>query len=114
MNQEHEVIDTTVVITIIGFLGVISTVSGLLFWFDARNRAEMREIRADMRDIRTDMRDMRTEMRHMQAQIQVLSSKIDRAQGNLDVLVFGERGVPVPVERERSQLESRAEEPVGD
>ncbi|MDE2686364.1 MAG: hypothetical protein OXI16_02535 [Chloroflexota bacterium] len=100
-------IDTTVVITIIGFLGVISTVSGLLFWFDARNRAEMREIR-------TDMRDMRTEMRHMQAQIQVLSSKIDRAQGNLDVLVFGERGVPVPVERERSQLESRAEEPVGD
>lgn len=98
-------IDTTVVITIIGFLGVISTVSGLLFWFGARNRAEIREIRADMRDMRSDMRNMQT-------QIQVLSSKIDRAQGNLDVLVFGERGVPVPVERERSQLESRAEEPV--
>ena len=110
-------IDTTVVITVIGFLGVISTTSGLLFWFDARNRAEMREMRAEMqteiREIRTDMRDMRADMRSMQAQIHVLSSKIDRAQGNLDVLVFGERGVPVPVEQERSQLESRAEEPVG-
>ena len=103
-------IDTTVVITIIGFLGVISTVSGLLFWFDARNRAEMREIRAELQ---AELRDIRTDMRNMQAQIQVLSSKVDRMQGNLDVLVFGERGIPVPVERERSQLESRAEEPVG-
>ena len=103
-------IDTTVVITIIGFLGVISTVSGLLFWFDARNRAEMRDMRAE---IYAEMRDMRADMRNMQAQIHVLSSKVDRMQGNLDVLVFGERGVPVPVERERSQLESRAEEPIG-
>ncbi len=41
-------------------------------------------------------------------------SKVDRIQGSLDVLVFGERGVPPPVARERAEAEGRVEETVGD
>ena len=68
--------------------------------------------RFDRQDSRFDRQDSRFD--EMQRGINVLGGKIDRAQGNLDVLVFGERGVPPPVLHERSELESRAEEAVVD
>ena len=120
----------TAVIVIIGFIGVIGTVAGLIFWMDRKIAAELRLIREDMREMREDMREMREDMRGMQSEmredmremrteirrldrdIRVLGAKVDRAQGNLDVLVFGERGVPPSVEMERAELESRAEETV--
>ena len=68
--------------------------------------------RFDMQDSRFDRQDSRFD--EMQRGINVLGSKIDRAQGNLDVLVFGERGVPPPVLHERSELESRAGEAIVD
>lgn len=82
-------------------------------------RADRQDERMDRQDERTDKQDERMDrmdgrLDDMQQGINVLGSKIDRAQGNLDVLVFGERGVPPPVLRERSELESRAEEAVGD
>ncbi len=100
-------VDVTAVIAIIGFIGVIGTVGGLTFWLDRKIAAELREIRADMRDMRTDIR-------RLDRDIRVVSAKVDRAQGNLDVLVFGERGVPQSVEVERAELENLAEEAVGD
>ncbi len=128
-------VDVTAVIVIIGFIGVIGTVAGLIFWMDRKFAAELRLIREDMREMREDMRgmqsemredmremqsemredmrEMRTEIRRLDRDIRVLGAKVDRAQGNLDVLVFGERGVPPSVEMERAELESRAEEAVG-
>ena len=75
-------------------------------------RMDRQEERMDRQEGRMDRQDGRFD--EMQRGINVLGSKIDRAQGNLDVLVFGERGVPPPVLRERSEPESRAEEAVGD
>ena len=110
-------VDVTAVIVIIGFIGVIGTVAGLIFWMDRKLAAEMRVIREDMREMREDMRgmqsEMRAEIRRLDRDIRVLGAKVDRAQGNLDVLVFGERGVPPSVEMERAELESRTEETVG-
>lgn len=82
-------------------------------------RADKQDERMDKQDERMDGQDgrmdgMNSRFDEMQRGINVLGSKIDRAQGNLDVLVFGERGVPPPVLRERSELESRVEEAVGD
>jgi len=147
-------VDVTAVIAIFGFIGVIGTTAGLIFWLDrkiatelrgiraemhemraeiraemhemhAETRGEMHEMRAEtrgeMHEMRTEMRgemhEMRTEMRgeirRLDRDIRVLSAKVDRAQGNLDVLVFGERGVPPPVEAERAEMENLAEEAVG-
>ena len=73
-------------------------------------RGEMREMRSEMHG---EMREMRGEMHEMRRDMQVLNSKIDRAQGALDVLVFGERGVPPPVAQERAEMERQVEEAVG-
>ena len=124
-------IDTTLLTVIIGFVILLLTI----LWTERRHdkRADKQDERlgaieidvvviktelvrvnerADKQDERMDRQDGRFD--EMQRGITVLGSKIDRAQGNLDVLVFGERGVPPPVQRERSELESRAEEAVGD
>ena len=136
-------VDVTAVIAIFGFIGVIGTMAGLIFWLDRKIATELRAIRAEMHEMRAEMRtemhemrtEMRTEMHEMHAEtrgemhemrtetrgeirrldrdIRVLSAKVDRAQGNLDVLVFGERGVPPPVEAERAEMENLAEEAVG-
>ena len=53
-------------------------------------------------------------MRGVDTKVDLLGSKVDRMQGTLDVLVFGERGVPPPVARERAEAEGRVEETVGD
>ena len=76
--------------------------------------------RFDQQDRRFDERFDRQDQRfdrhfnEMQQSIRVVSSKVDRAQGNLDVLVFGDRGVPEPVARERAALETPAEEVIAD
>ena len=79
--------------------------------FDERfNRQEQQfNERFDHQEQRFDER-----FAEMQQSIRIVSSKVDRAQGNLDVLVYGDRGVPAPVQRERDALEARVEEPVGD
>ncbi len=50
----------------------------------------------------------------MQREMKLIGSKADTVQGSPDVLVFGERGVPPPVARERSEVEARLQETVGD
>ena len=129
-------IDSMGLIVTIEFLVLIVVVAGMIFWFDRKQnerldriQAEMREIQAEMRDTRVEMRaemrdtrvEMRAEMREMRAEmqgiqrdLQMVNSKVDRAQGALDVLVFGERGVPPPVASERAEMERRAEEAIGD
>ena len=89
-------------------------------------RSEMREgltsVRSEMREgltsVRSEMHEgltsVRSEMRELDAKVDALGSKVDRMQGTLDVLVFGERGVPPPVARERAEAEERVEETVGD
>ena len=85
-------------------------------------RSELNDVREEMRgglnDVREEMRgelnDVREGMRELRREMRVLNSKVDRAQGALDVLVFGERGVPPPVARERAETERQVEEPVGD
>ena len=68
--------------------------------------------------VRSEMHEgltsVRSEMRELDAKVDALGSKVDRMQGTLDVLVFGERGVPPPVARERAEAEERVEETVGD
>ena len=76
------------------------------------SRLDSQDSRFDRVDSRFDSQDSRFD--EMQRGINVLGSKIDRAQGNLDVLVFGERGVPPPVQHERAEIESRSEEVVVD
>ena len=125
-------VDVTAVIAIFGFIGVIGTTAGLIFWLDRKIATELRAIRAEMHEMRAEIRaemhemraetcgemhemrtEMRSEIRRLDGDIRVVSAKVDRAQGNLDVLVFGERGVPPPVEAERAEMENLAEEAVG-
>jgi len=128
MVERNQMVDSTAVIVIFGFVGVIGTMAGLFFWLDRKIAAELRamrvemrdlrsETRAEMQDLRTEMRaemqEMRSEIRRLDRDIRILSAKVDRAQGNLDVLVFGERGIPPSVEAERAELENLAEEAVG-
>ena len=79
-------------------------------------RFDRQDERFDRQDERFDRQEQRFDERfaEMQQSIRIVSSKVDRAQGNLDVLVYGDRGVPAPVQRERDALEARVEEPVGD
>ena len=93
------------------------------------------EMREGMREMRTDMRALDTKVEVLDTKVDTLSagikvtntkvealdikanatnSKVDRMQGTLDVLVFGERGVPPPVARERAEAEARVQETVGD
>ena len=131
-------IDTTLLAVVIGFVVLLFTI----LWTDRRHdkradrqderlnaieidvaviKAELVRMneRMDKQDERMDGVDSRfdrvdSRFDEMQRDITVLGSKIDRAQGNLDVLVFGERGVPPPVMHERAELESRTEEAVVD
>ena len=118
---------------IFGFISVIGTMVGLFIWLDRKHSARMdridkriddlqEEMRGELNDVREEMRgelhdvrgELRGGMRELRREMRVLNSKVDRAQGALDVLVFGERGVPPPVARERAETERQDEEPVGD
>lgn len=72
------------------------------------------ELRTELKSVgeRIDKHDEQFE--NLQGEMKSLVSKVDRMQGTLDVLVFGERGVPPPVARERAEAEERVEETVGD
>ena len=72
------------------------------------------ELRTELKSLgeRVDKHDEQFEYLH--GEMKSLSSKVDRMQGTLDVLVFGERGVPPPVARERAEAEARVQETVGD
>ena len=111
-------IDSTAVIITIEFLVLIVVLAGMLFWFDKKQteRLDRMDKRIDglQDEMRSGMRELRGEMREMQRDMQVLNSKVDRIQGSLDVLVFGDRGVPPPVARERAEAERRVEETIGD
>ena len=97
---------------IFGFISVIGTMVGLFIWLDRKHSARMDRIDKRIDGILDDMREMRGEMREIQRNMRVLNSKIDRAQGALDVLIFGDRGVPPPVAHDRA--EAQFEEAVGD
>ncbi len=93
-------IDSTAVIITIEFLALIVIMAGMIFWFDRKQSERLDRMDSEMQEMRRDMRS--------------LGSKVDRMQGTLDVLVFGERGVPPPVASERAEAEGRVEETVGD
>ena len=122
-------LDSTAVIITIEFLATIVILAGLIFWLDRKqterlDRMDRRidglqnEMREGLTSVRSEMREgltsVRSEMRELDAKVDALGSKVDRMQGTLDVLVFGERGVPPPVARERAEAEERVEETVGD
>ncbi len=93
-------IDSAAVIITIEFLALIVIMAGMIFWFDRKQSERLDRMDSEMQKMRRDMRS--------------LGSKVDRMQGTLDVLVFGERGVPPPVASERAEAEGRVEETVGD
>ena len=131
-------IDATFIAVIVGFAALLFTV----LWSERRQdrRFDRQDARFDRHDERFDRQDerlaaielglveVRTELktirervdRHdeqfedLRGEVKSLGSKVDRMQGTLDVLVFGERGVPPPVARERAEAEGRVEETVGD
>ena len=78
---------------------------------DQNERLDRMDDRFDRQDSRFDRQDERSD--ELLRSISIVSSKVDKAQGNLDVLVYGDRGVSEPVARERAALEERVEETVG-
>ena len=117
-------IDPTVVVVILGFIGLLFTI----LWSDRRHDRHLSSIESELALVRIELAGVRTEQKaqgerldrlearsdEMRQSIRIVSSKVDRAQGNLDVLVFGDRGVPEPVARERAAIEGRTEEAVVD
>ena len=81
---------------VVGIVGGGATVTfALLVYFDKKNERRIDEVKNDMREMRDDMRETQRDHR-------ALASKVDRIQGTLDVVAFGER-VPEPVARERAE-----------
>ena len=124
-------IDATFIAVIVGFAALLFTV----LWSERRQdrRFDRQDERFDRQDerlaaielglveVRTELKALRERVdRHdeqfdyLHVEVKSLGSKVDRMQGTLDVLVFGERGVPPPVARERAEAEERVEETVGD
>ena len=135
-------IDSTAVIITIEFLATIVILAGLIFWLDRKQTERLDRMDTRIDHFQEDMREMRTDIRALDTKVEVLdtkvdalsaevkvtntkvealdikanatNSKVDRMQGTLDVLVFGERGVPPPVARERTEAEARVQETIGD
>lgn len=72
------------------------------------------EVRTELKTLRERVDEHDEQFDNLRREMKLLGSKVDRMQGTLDVLVFGERGVPPPVARERAEAEGRVEETVGD
>ena len=72
------------------------------------------EVRTELKTLRERVDKHDEQFDNLRGEMKSLGSKVDRMQGTLDVLVFGERGVPPPVARERAEAEGRVEETVGD
>lgn len=64
------------------------------------------EFKADLvehrQEFKSDLQEIKADLKEVQRNERTLTSKVDRIQGTLDVLVFGER-VPEPVSRERAE-----------
>ena len=85
---------------VVGIVGGGSTVTfALLVYFDKKNERRIDEVKADLMEHR---REFKADIQDVQRNERALTSKVDRIQGTLDVLVFGER-VPEPVARERAE-----------
>ena len=93
-------IDSAAVAIAIEFLVLIVVVAGVIFRFDRKQSERLDGFHEDMRET----------LRYMQA----LASKVGRLQGDLDVLVFGERGVLPPAASERVETEIWSGEPAGE
>ena len=61
--------------------------AGMIFWLDRKQSERLERMDRRIDDVQVDMREMQRDMC-------ALNSKVDRMQGTLDVLVFGERVVP--------------------
>ena len=117
---------------VVGIVGGISTITfALLVYFDKRNEKRIDEVKADLaehrrefkadlvehrqefkadlvehrQEFKADLQEVKADLQEVQRNERTLTSKVDRIQGTLDVLVFGER-VPEPVAREREQVET--------
>lgn len=122
--REDGMIDATFIAVIVGFVGLLFTV----LWSERRHDRRLSAIEGELSAVRIHLAEVGSEMKahgerlerldnqsgEMQQSIRSVSSKVDRAQGNLDVLVFGDRGVPEPVARERAAIEGRSEEAIAD
>ena len=103
---------------VIGIVGGGSTITlVLLVYFDKRNERRIDEVKADLaehrqefkadlqehrQEFKADLQEVKADLQEVQRNERALTSKVDRIQGTLDVLVFGER-VPEPVARERAE-----------
>ena len=101
---------------VIGIVGGVTTMTfALLVYFDKKNERRIDEVKADLeehrrefkadlaehrQEFRADLQEVKDDLKDVQRNERALTSKVDRIQGTLDVLVFGER-VPEPVARER-------------
>lgn len=86
-----------IVVGIVG--GITAATFALLVYFDKKNERRIDEVKTDMRARR---REFKADIQEIQRNERTLTSKVDRIQGTLDVLVFGER-IPEPVARERTE-----------
>ena len=119
-----------IIVGIVG--GTITMTFALLVYFDKKNERRIDEVKADLaehrqevkadlakhrREVKADLAEHRQEVKadlvqhrqefkadlqEVQRNERTLTSKVDRIQGTLDVLVFGER-IPEPVTRERAE-----------
>ena len=79
------------------------------------DKVELRqEMRTDKAELRADNAELRQEMRDLQTGMRALNSKVDRMQGNLDIIVFGSQQVPPPITETRRETEREVEEALGD
>lgn len=101
---------------VVGIVGGVTTMTfALLVYFDKKNERRIDEVKADLQEhrrevkasfaehrqeFRADLQEVKDDLKDVQRNERALTSKVDRIQGTLDVLVFGER-VPEPVARER-------------
>ena len=116
-------IDGTLVMMIVGFLGVI----GAIFWSEHRQtrmmnaridelksdyQRDMAELKADQQqgldelksDSQKDMAELKAELRTQDERHRVLEGKVDRIQGSLDVLIHAYRHDPLAQPTEERQV----------
>lgn len=93
-----------IVVGIVG--GTITMTFVLLVYSDRKNERRIDEVKSDLaehrQEFKADLQGVRSDIQEVQRNERALTSKVDRIQRTLDVLVFGER-VPEPVARERAE-----------
>ena len=93
-------IDGTLVVVILGFLGTIA----VIVWSEHRQtrmlNARIDELKADTE---RDMTELKSELRAQDERHRILEGKVDRIQGSLDVLIHAYRHEPVAQPAEERQ-----------